>query len=610
MIALLVIISLSIGAQLIAVRSTLRHFKIGDRIAIALVFLFCILLFLLDRVLALIDAASGDTEATVASLLSAVTMATISFALAGFTLLVGPKMGLFHEANKRAQRERKFANNLIQTAPTFFVTIDASGLLVMMNRAMLTALGYEESEVIGKPYLETFVPEAERADLQQIFATLTSGHGSTLNQNHVIASNGEQRLVEWHGSPVFDGNGRFEYFFGIGIDRTQLAELEEQLRRAQRMEAIGRLAGGVAHDFNNLLTTIHGHAERLLAGSQDEAGRAASAKSILEESSIAAARTKQLLQLGQRQTADGSVLDLNDVVKSMRARVQALLGQGSELKLHIEEPIMNVLADRDSVEQIVLTLTARARDAMPDGGELFISTANLASTHEDTIRALDLLPGEYVRLTIADSGQGLGDEARKHLFEPFFAPDLGHAEGLGLPVVYGVVRSLGGSIVVGPDTGQGTRFDVYLRATRGIPTTELPAMGALSTTGGGELVLVVDDNAGVRDLSCTLLESAGYEVVSAADSSSAATLASAMEAPPDLLLTDVVMPGTSGRELAEKLRGLHPQMRVLYMSGYTNNLLSNLAGLPQGMHFIQKPFSAGQLLEQVQRALGHPDTED
>ncbi len=531
-------------------------------------------------------------------------MFAVSLAMVVGTALIGPVFRDLFQAQRQLKRERDFAETLIQTAPTFFVAIDGNSNLVMMNAIMLEALGYSEDEVEGKPYLETFVPPEDHEKVRAVFDELTDGEIAPVIQNRVVSKAGAHRLVEWYGSPVHNAQGEFEYFIGIGMDRTDIQVLEEQLKQAQKMEAIGRLAGGIAHDFNNILTTIQGHAEQLRSRSSEGDDIHDSSQRILDASRSAAEFTKQLLVFSRNQVTEAEVLNINEVLTDMQALLNVTSGALVELELSVTGTVKNVLADRAGLEQVILNLVSNARDAMPAAGQIHIQTSNQTPSAEEAIRTLDLEPGEYVCLSVADSGRGMSEEVQQRLFEPFFTtkPE-GQGTGLGLAIVYGIVRGLGGSVKVRSEPGSGATFDIYIPATDEKISVEPDIAPAPRGEVSGESILVVEDNAGVRELTCTILENSGYEVSSASDPMRALAIARNLDIPPELLLTDVVMPGMSGRDLAEKLRDIHPRLKVLYMSGYTNSVLSERSGLPEGMHFIQKPFSIDGLLAQVRAAL-------
>jgi two-component system, cell cycle sensor histidine kinase and response regulator CckA len=599
-----VLISLSIVAQMVAALLSLRLIAITGRRLVWVVFFACILLMLINRVLALQDIAQGMHNASAVSLASAASMLAISLAMAVGTALIKPIFRNLFQAQEQLTRERNFAETLIQRAPTFFVAIDSNGNLIMMNKVMMQALGYREGEVEGKPYLETFVPPDDHAKVHSTFWKLTAGATPPMIQNRVVSKSGEQRLVEWYGSPVHNAQGEFEYFIGIGMDRTDIQVLEEQLKQAQKMEAIGRLAGGIAHDFNNILTTVQGHAEQLLARSENGDEVHDSSQRILDASRTAAEFTRQLLVFSRNQVTEAAVLNINEVLTKMEPLLDVTAGTAVELVVSVADPVKNVLADRAGLEQVILNLVANARDAMPAGGKLLFQTANRTPSAEEAIRTLDLEPGEYVCLSVVDSGEGMSEETQQRLFEPFFTTkEEGQGTGLGLAIVYGIVRGLGGSVKVQSELGSGARFDIYLPATEERVSEEPECAPTPIGEVSGESILVVEDNAGVRELACTILENSGYEVSSASDPMRALAMARNLDMPPDLLLTDVVMPGMSGRDLADKLRDIHPRLNVLYMSGYTNSVLSERSNLPEGMHFIQKPFSIEALLAQVRAAL-------
>lgn len=601
---LIIILSLSIVAQMVAAIQAVRLISVTGRRAVWVIFLACVLLMLVNRVAALHDLATGLHEGNAVSLASALSMCAISLTMAIGIALIGPIFRGLFDARALLQKERDFAGTLIQTAPTYFVAIDAQGKTMMMNSAMLAALGKEADDVVGSNYLENFVPKEEHERLNVIFESIRGGKDVTSIRNHIVTHDGTRRLVEWSGAPVRNAQGEMEYFFGVGMDRTDMLSLEEQLRHAQKMEAVGRLAGGIAHDFNNILTTVQGHAERLREDLPEGSEAGLSAQRILEASRSAAEFTRQLLVFSRKQVAQTQVLNLNAVVTEMEPLLSRTSGDDIVLNLQLDDDLRNLSADRANLEQVILNLVVNARDAMPTGGQLTISTSNQTPDAQAAIRLLDLEPGHYVCLSVSDTGMGMGEEVQRQLFEPFFTTK-GHLQGtgLGLAIVYGVVKGLGGTIQVNSAPERGARFDIYFPSTEAQVTPVTATVSQGRKSGRGETILVVEDNDGVRELTVAILESAHYTVHSAEDPLRALALVRRQDMPPDLLLTDVVMPNMSGRDLAEKLRDIHPRLKVLYMSGYTDSVLSRRTELPEGLQFIQKPFTSKALLRAVDSAL-------
>jgi two-component system cell cycle sensor histidine kinase/response regulator CckA len=604
LVAVVLLLSLSVIAQLVAAILAVRLIRVTGRRTVWMLFLASVLLMLVNRVWALVDIAIGTPVASVISLGAAASALAISLSMAVGIALIGPIFRGLFLAREQLRRERDFASSLIQTAPTYFVAIDPAGRTLLMNNAMLRALSYDEADVVGTPYLETFVPPEEHGRVASTFGQLMSGKQASSVRNHIIARDGTRHLVQWYGAPVRNTRGEFEYFFGVGMDRTDIETLEKQLQQAQKMEAIGRLAGGIAHDFNNLLTTIQGNAEQLRRGLEPHSKAHTQAERIQQASRTAAELTRQLLVFSRKQVAASEVLSLTKVIADMEPLLTRTTGQTIDLDLQLASDTLNVRAGRANIEQVILNLVLNARDAMPEGGTLVVATANRTPTPDEAIRLLDLEPGNYVCLSVIDSGSGMTEEVQRQLFEPFFTTKTDHqGTGLGLAIVYGVVRGCGGSVKVISEPGQGARFDIYLPATSEQTTLEPTPNRPSPADGRGETVVVVEDNDGVRELACTILESAGFHVVEAADPGQAIAAVNRLELAPDLLLTDVVMPGMSGRDLAVRMKDLYPRLEVVYMSGYANSVLSERTGLPEGIHFVQKPFSTSDLLACVRDAL-------
>jgi PAS domain S-box-containing protein len=395
---------------------------------------------------------------------------------------------------------------------------------------------------------------------------------------------------------------------GIMVDITERRVLEDQLQQARRMEAVGRLAGGVAHDFNNLLTIIKGYVELALnrvAGSPELRGNI---QQIADAAERAVTLVRQLLAFSRRQVLKPKVLDLNSVVLNMDKMVRRLMRETIEMRTRIEKNLGSVKADPGQIEQVILNLIVNARDAMPDGGKLWIETGNVeldfAVAHDQAL----IKPGPYVMLSVTDTGVGISAETLPHIFEPFYTTKgSSRGTGLGLSTVYGIVKQSGGHIAVNSELGKGTTFKVYLPRVEDSPPAPREVEAAESSISEGkETILLVEDEPAVRELARMVLSEGGYEVIEAQNAEDAVRLAGRHGSEIHLLLTDVVMPGMSGHDLAKHLTALHPYLRVLYMSGYTHNVIAENGYLEEGLSFLQKPFTPRALAQRVRETLDRP----
>jgi two-component system, cell cycle sensor histidine kinase and response regulator CckA len=408
---------------------------------------------------------------------------------------------------------------------------------------------------------------------------------------------------------VRDENDNPLYRHGFFLDLTaqkeaekQTARLEEELRQSQKMEAIGQLAGGIAHDFNNLLMAIGGYSD--VARSKLDGGDPAVANAI-EEIKTAADRaaglTRQLLAFSRKQILQPQVVDLNESVAGMDGMLRRLIGEDVDIVTELSPDTGRVRADPGQLEQVILNLVVNARDAMPDGGRLTIETAAVAVDGTEIGRESPLQPGSYAMLAVSDTGQGMDAETRKRIFDPFFTTkEPGKGTGLGLSTVYGIVNQSGGSLFVYSEPGHGTTFKVYLPQTGAVGGA---ASVEVDGRGGTETVLLVEDEAVVRRLVAQMLEAHGYRVLVAGDPDEAVSLSDSHEGRIDLLITDVVMPNMSGRELAVRLHADRPGMKILYISGYTDRAIVHHGVLAQGTVFLQKPFTGDDLARKVRAVL-------
>jgi two-component system cell cycle sensor histidine kinase/response regulator CckA len=479
--------------------------------------------------------------------------------------------------------------------------VAATGRPVEVNAALRVMLGYTADELTAMSFDEFTHPEDRGADWA-LFRELFSGSRNRYHlEKRYIRKDHQEVWGRLTVSLVRDATGQPQYAVAMVEDITKHRQVEEQFRQAQKMEAIGRLAGGIAHDFNNLLSVILGFCE-LLAESDPDETRQADIKEIHKAGRSAAALTRQLLTFSRKQIVDPTIFDLKVVVADMRRMLERLIGEDVKVVLRLRPELAFVNADRGEMEQIVMNLALNARDAMPNGGILTIETAAVEIDEHDAKTHFAVQPGPYVVLTVSDTGTGMTPQVQARLFEPFFTTkELGKGTGLGLATVYGIVTRNGGSVGVSSELGTGTSFKVYLPRADAAAMVELPAP-VDRPRAGSQTVLVVDDAEGLRELAKRLLQRQGYTVLVAANANEALALFERNNSI-DLLLTDVVMPGASGPELANQLVERRPTLRVVYMSGYTDEAIVHHGILEPGVIFLNKPFTSETLGRKVRDAL-------
>jgi len=388
--------------------------------------------------------------------------------------------------------------------------------------------------------------------------------------------------------------------------RSEIAQrqvLEGQLLHAQKMEAVGRLAGGIAHDFNNLLTVINGHSDLLLDTLEKESPVARDVELIRRAGQSAAALTRQLLAFSRKQVLQPRVLNLNDLVLSAERMLRRVIGEDIQLATHLGKDLWSVRADPGQMEQLILNLAVNSRGAMPKGGRLTIETGNVVLDESAAQRHLDVRAGPYVMLAMTDTGAGMDAETQARVFEPFFTTK-GQGTGLGLSTVYGIVKQSGGNIWAYSEPGQGTTFKIHFPREEGVPRAEPPAAEPVARGPRSETILVVEDSDMVRSLVSQVLRKAGYSILEARSGEDALRIAGLYEGPIHLLVTDVVMPGMGGRQVADRLTATRPETRVLYVSGYTENAIVHQGVLEAGIDFLEKPFTPQALEQRVAEVLG------
>ncbi|MBR9982317.1 MAG: response regulator, partial [Desulfatitalea sp.] len=464
------------------------------------------------------------------------------------------------------------------------------------------------------PYAQIVHPDDLQRITQEIIAYIKSKKAHPIAQQYrIITAEGTIKWVEDRTLIRHNPEGRIEAFQGIVFDITDLKneenksrELLKQLLQAQKMESVGRLAGGVAHDFNNLLAVVIGYAELLLHDTDPTHPRHEGLSAILEAAHRARNLTRQLLAFGRKQMLDIQALDINGVITHFENLLRRMLGDDITLKLSLDDAPCLVRADVTQMEQILLNLAVNARDAMPGGGTLTIATEAVESAAAHAAAEPDTPAGPLVRITVRDTGIGIPREVIDYIFEPFFTTkDKEIGSGLGLSTVYGIVKQHGGHILVHSTPGNGATFTIHLpRAEAAVTTLSAPPPAApVPQPPRTATVLVVEDDVGVRQMACTVLEKWGYTVLSAEDADNAIALARTHKGTIDLLLTDVIMPTMKGPEVYAHIADLQPGLKVLYMSGYTRNAIFKNDIGEAGAHFIQKPFSINALADQVAHVL-------
>ncbi len=535
------------------------------------------------------------------------------------------------------KRDQEALDRLFRLSPDMLCIARFDGYFKRLNPAWEKVLGYSLQELMSRPWLDFVHPE-DRDVTIEAGKRLMKGEEIANFENRYRTKDGSYRVLSWSVAP----SAEYETLYATARDitarknaeqevrelnellknnvqdRTQklevrerellqvLAErkkIEEQLYQAQKMEAVGRLAGGIAHDFNNLLTVILGFSHLLMDNVQLPAEAQAHASEISKAGQRAAALTRQLLTFSRRQVMQLQVLDLNKVVGEATKMLERLIGEDIQLKTVLTPTLWKIKADPVQIQQILLNLAVNSRDAMPQGGKLTIETANVQLDEAYARNHAKVRPGPYVMLAVSDTGAGMDAETQSHIFEPFFTTkEKGKGTGLGLATVYGIVKQSDGNIYVYSEPGVGTTFKIYLpraEGEEGRPHLNPP----VPATVGMKTILLAEDEDGVRTLARKVLEARGYQVLEAREGKEALDLAEKYQGPIHLLLTDVVMPGMRGRQLSDRVMELRPDIKVIYMSGYTDESAVDLGMLESGTEFVAKPFTPDDLISRVQSIL-------
>jgi two-component system cell cycle sensor histidine kinase/response regulator CckA len=490
-----------------------------------------------------------------------------------------------------------------ENAADMIAVVTVSGERLYNSPSYQKLLGYTPEELEKTSVYEQIHPDDQPAVKLAAEEAKTSGNGRRV-EYRIRHKSGEWRVMESTASAVCNAEGAVEKLIIVNRDITERKHLEQQLLLSQRLEAVGKLSGGVAHDFNNILGVIIGYSEALQQMMPADDPMREAVDEIDKAGRRAAALTQQLLAFSRKQVLEPKVLDLNSIVADVEKMLRRLIGEDLELEIVPASALGRVKADRGQIEQVILNLAVNARDAMPHGGKLKIETMNADLNESDAKRLRYVIPGHYVMLQVSDTGTGMSAEIQSHIFEPFFTTkEQGKGTGLGLATVYGVVKQSGGYIWLESEVGKGSRFQVYLPRVEGVEPEAVRSLPSFETHGPAT-ILVVEDEASLRKLTCNTLKQSGYKVLEAKDGPEAIEIASHYQGEIHLLFTDVVMPGMSGHKLAEKLSSRRPKMKVLYTSGYTDGAVATHGVLESGVVILRKPFSRAQLQQNVGQMLG------
>jgi PAS domain S-box-containing protein len=509
------------------------------------------------------------------------------------------------------QADAGWIGGVLDASPNAIVGVDPLGRITYLNEQAVTAFGYPRGEILGEP-VEVLMPQgAAERHVQQRTGFVAAPRARPLGIGLDLAArrkDGTEFPVEISLAPVETPDG--PRVFATIVDITERKSVESQLLQAQKLESIGRLAGGIAHDFNNVLFAIKGYTELLAedlaidrrdALDPDDALR--SVRAISDAATRAAALTAQLLAFSRRQVVKPEVLELNAAIVAVEPMLRRLIGAQVRLVVRPTPDAGRLQADASQLDQILVNLVVNARDAMPAGGTITIETGNAELDRAQALKHLDVEPGSYVWLDVRDTGEGMDAQTREHVFEPFFTTkEQGHGTGLGLATIYGIVRQAGGHIWLESEPGVGTSFKLFF------PRVDLPATAARSqpatrsATGAGS-VMIVEDETSVREMTSAVLRRAGYEVTAVSDGSEALERLIEEGVPIDILVTDVVMPGMSGIDLAERVLDHYPRAGVVLLSGYNAETLDLDRVVRRGALFLPKPVTSAELVDAVKRSM-------
>ena len=521
---------------------------------------------------------------------------------------LGPALleALERARQREALREQeRLLRQIIDANPSLIFVKDWNGRFVLVNQATAHVYGTTVDALVGKTDGDFNRNTEEVAHfLRDDRDVMSSGQPKIIAEEPVTNPAGETRWFQTIKVPLRSPAEGTATLLGVATEITERKRLEEQLLQSQKMEAVGQLAGGVAHDFNNILTAIVGYTDLLAAELASNVRQLEDLEEIRKAARRAAALTRQLLAFSRKQVLEPRIIDVNSVVLNLDKMLRSLISENIELKTDLAVNLGAARADPNQIEQVIMNLAINARDAMPDGGTVTIETGNVTLDDAYAGQHVSVIPGEYVMLAVSDTGCGMDVKTQSRIFEPFFTTKpAGRGTGLGLSTVYGIVKQTGGNIWLYSEPGKGTTFKVYLPAIAALPEDIGKVAPAEAPRRGAGTVLVVEDDEQLRRLTHRALDAQGYTVLVADRGGTALDIARRHKGEIDLLLTDVIMPDTNGRKLAETIRAARPGMRVLYMSGYPDGAIASHGMLEPGVAYLAKPFTTEAITRRVREVL-------
>jgi two-component system cell cycle sensor histidine kinase/response regulator CckA len=508
------------------------------------------------------------------------------------------------DENRRLAAEEEKFRTLVENTVDLRYRCDVQGRITYLNRAWEDTLGYKTAEMIGNRFSDFQSPESVKFDLVGVVKHVNAGK-TAVHEAVFVSRSGNSVYVRFNVMLLESGAGLEKCIIGTACDISGQKLIEDQLRQSQKMEAVGRLAGGIAHDFNNLLTAIIGYSEMLMMNHSLPENAFQNADEINRAAHRAAALTQQLLAYSRKHVSRPRVFNLNKLVNNLDKLLRRVIGENIEFFTVLEIDVGPVIADSGQVEQVIMNLAANARDSMPDGGELTFETRNVNLDEEYCERYPEVTPGPYVRLSVKDTGHGMDQETAKRIADPVFPiREAGSRSGLGMATVYGIVRQNGGHLRITSEVRQGTVIEIYLpRAEEGSEKKE-PPVKSVETEGGNETVLVVEDERSVRVMVGSLLKGFGYRTIEAENGNDALEFCKKnKEMTIHLLIADIVMPDIYGFDLVNRVAKTHPGIKVMYISGYSEDDISSKGTLEKRVPFLKKPFTPTALARKVREVL-------